>query len=195
MRDERARIVAGGDEAEFGREIDRSAILGQDYAEHRRRLPDRLCQQGVIGCALARLLGQQRPAGGWRQPCDQPLRARAIRLREQDVDRHHGGTQAAETRDHLRHRGAGPWPLADAGKRVIIDIEDPDRRLRIPRNRIETLMQIEDEIAQLGSKSVLCQADENDGDDRRGHRQPVRPANNRPARHRARPAQPDFRQP
>ena len=85
--------------------------------------------------------------------------------------------------------------LADAGKRVIIDIEDPDRRLRIPGDRIETLMQVEHEIAQLGSKSMLRQADENNDDDRRDHGQSVRPANDRPARHRARPAQPDVRQP
>src|SRR5262249_21444264 len=166
VRQERPWVVAGGDDAVLGRKLKRTIALGQDGAERGRRPGERLRQRGIVGRPLSELLLDLGAARRLRQELHHVLRAGGVGLREYDIDRNGGSAELAEPRDERRDGGARPGPLTDAAQRFIVDRHDADWRLRIPYPRIETLVPVEHDVAEIGQE---WEAYEPDDGDRDGH--------------------------
>jgi len=103
------------------------AVLGEGHAEHELAAPDRLRKHTVP----FRLRG-----GG------------SLRLGEEHVEHHGGGSRRGELVDQRGELDARPGPLPEPLQRLVVDRDDADRAFGIVDSRRPALEDVELEVAQ-----------------------------------------------
>jgi hypothetical protein len=102
----------------------------------------------------------------------QALRRHAVRLRQQDIERHRRAG-AGQAIDDAGEGFPGPGPLPDPLEALLVDGEDAHRRLRVIGAGQDALIDVEDLVAQLGDqRPVLDPPSEGGHQDQEGD-QPI----------------------
>jgi hypothetical protein len=171
MLHEQQRVVAEMGEAGLERRRPSLAPGSQRKGRHRRAPAQALRQRRVgVGQMRQRLLECRLLVARLRPLAPQPGevdRRHAVRLREQDVERHRLRAQLAQPVDQPGDLAARPGPLAQPLQALLVDIDDA-HRLGLINPRQRPLIAVEHQVAQLVDEGRLARAQQH----RRHHDQP-----------------------
>ena len=150
-RHETLRIVAGESEARASGGSGVRRRLGGGLAgksQHDRRRGDGVGEPLVIGGQQSRGAVERGELRDIGEQLGELARREAIRLGEDEVDGDRAGTGLVQGVDDGGKARARPWPLADAGERGLVDVDDAHEVARIGRARCEVEVGVEDGEAQ-----------------------------------------------
>ena len=117
--------------------------LGQNEPGHHRGLRDGGGENAVVRWQDSHRVPKREHLEGRRPQLQRLLGRAAIRFREHDIEGDRRGAGRGEALDQVRQVRARPRPLADAGERFVVDIDDLDRQVRIVGARREALVGVE----------------------------------------------------
>ena len=150
--------------------------VGQDRAKHDGPGGDGIGEPLVIAGLSRQLLLDQAAGRCIGQQREHALGAGPVGLREHHVEGDRGGAHFGEAAHEFAEPRTRPGPLPDAAQRFVVDVDDPHRRLGIPRARRDALIGIEDKIAEIVEAWALENAEGQKGDERQKHRRRIGPA-------------------
>jgi hypothetical protein len=125
-----------------------AAFRGGDEAEHDGALADGLGEHVIVRGKLLDLCAQTGKRVGLRPEAQSICRRHAVRLGEDHVEADRGGTIVGERLHKLGEHRARPWPLSDPLQRLLVDVDDAQRKSWIEAARIDLLVGVEHHRAQ-----------------------------------------------
>jgi hypothetical protein len=159
----RARIIATKGEARFCLQFS-ACSLSQGDRQDTWAILERLSKKLVIARLPCQSLRYRVGLAGG-QLFDDGLDRRAVRFREEDVERHHRGPFGCQSLYEVADDGSRPRPLPEHGEGLFIDIDDADGQVGVVGLGIQALIMVKRDQPQGADKEwVLISEQEGPGD-------------------------------